>query len=132
MAECHHCNGQKSVFLVQSPEFAQMSIKDLEEIVNQGSEWFGELLGKMNAYNTNINGSNRYLYQSRKNLEALIDQEGMTSMWFSFLAANNHWAYMHQTSHRENDTHQNDEINNNQEDKESTTLSSLAIGDTAA
>jgi hypothetical protein len=79
-AERHRCNGQKSVFLAQSPEFAQMSIKDLKEIVNQGGERFGELLGKMNAYNANINGSNAYLYRSRKNLEALIDQEGMTSM----------------------------------------------------
>jgi CTP-dependent riboflavin kinase len=38
-----------------------MSIQDLEEIVNQGGERFGELLGKMNAYNANINGSNAYL-----------------------------------------------------------------------
>jgi hypothetical protein len=45
-AKCHCCNGQKSVFLAHSPECAQMSIKDLEEIINQGGEWFGELLGK--------------------------------------------------------------------------------------
>jgi hypothetical protein len=34
-AERHRCNGQKSVFLAQSPEFANMSIQDLEEIVSR-------------------------------------------------------------------------------------------------
>jgi hypothetical protein len=53
-------------------------------------------------------------------------------MWFSFLVADNHWADMHQTFHRENDNHAiNDDVtNDNIEEDESAPFT--AIGDVAA
>ena len=48
----------------------------------------------MNAYNANINGSNAYMYRAKKNLEALMEQDGMSTLWYSFSAADNYWADM--------------------------------------
>jgi hypothetical protein len=57
----------------------------------------------MQSYFANINGFPAYLYKARKELEALIDQEGVCSIWFSFLAANQQWFNLHQHLSPENE-----------------------------
>ena len=94
-AERHRVNGQKSVYLHQSDEAANLSEADLREIVTEGGQRLDSLLGRMQTYNANINGSNAYLYQWKSRLEALMDQEGMSSIWFSLSMADNHWADLH-------------------------------------
>ena len=38
----------------------------------------------------NITGNNAYFYKRRKELEALMQQEGLSAAWFAILAADNH------------------------------------------
>ena len=40
----------------------------------------------------NITGSNAYIYSRRRELEALMESEGMPTLWFTFSVADNHWA----------------------------------------
>ena len=53
------------------------------------------MVGRMQAYNGNINGSNAYFFGHKGNLEALMEQEGMSTMWFTLSAADNHWDDLH-------------------------------------
>jgi hypothetical protein len=53
------------------------------------------MLGRMQAYNGNINGSNAYFFGHKGKLEALMEQEGMSTIWFTLSAANNHWDDLH-------------------------------------
>ena len=91
----HRLNGQKSVFMKKSPEDANMSEDDLRKIIREGGEPLERLLGRMQACNANINGSNACLCQRRIELEALMEQEGMSSMWCSLSMADNHWDDLH-------------------------------------
>ena len=94
-AERHRANTQKSVYLHQTDEHANLTEDELQEIVNEGGDRLKEILGRMNAYNANINGSNAYLYQRRKELEALMFQKGLCTIWFSLSQADNHWVNLH-------------------------------------
>lgn len=48
-----------------------------------GGELLDRLLGQIQAYNANINGSNAYLHQKCVESEALMEQKGMSSVWCS-------------------------------------------------
>ena len=72
-----------------------MTEEDLRKLIRDDHEGFDHILGHMQAYNANINGSNAYLFQHRIELEALMDQEGMSSLWLSVSMADNHWADLH-------------------------------------
>jgi hypothetical protein len=75
----------------KTTEDANLSEEDLRAIVREGGARMDRMLGNMQAYNANINGSNAYLHQWRNKLEALMEQEGMSSIWFSVSMADNHW-----------------------------------------
>ena len=94
-AERHRANGQKSVWLSKTNEAANLTEEDMANLVQQGGAALDQLLGGMQAFNANINGSNAYLHKWKTNLEALMEQEGMCSFWFSLSMADNHWDDLH-------------------------------------
>ena len=75
-AERHRINLQKNVYLRDYPEDANLTMKELGEIIKENGERFRQILGRMNKCNANINGSNAYFYKRRKELEAMMDQLG--------------------------------------------------------
>ena len=89
--ERHRFVEQKSVYVTKTPEFSTMSEQKLLEMVNANGEDCRRLLSSMRAYSGNILGSNAYFLQRRMELEALMVQEGVPSIWFTFSAADNHW-----------------------------------------
>lgn len=107
-AERHRASGQRSYYLKKNPGDANLTEDELIDIVAENGPRFHELVGRMHSYNANLNGSNAYLYKARTNLEALMEQEGTATSWFSFSAADNHWADLHQLLH--NDTESPDEL----------------------
>ena len=54
-----------------------------------------EIVGRMQMFSSNILGSDAYFIKHRKQLEALMQQKGPPTLWFTFLAANNHWQDLH-------------------------------------
>ncbi len=93
--ERHRLNGQKDVYLTKNPEDGNLSEAELRRILESGGEELNSMLGRMQAYNGNINGSNAYFFGHKGNLEALMEQEGMSTMWFTLSAADNHWDDLH-------------------------------------
>ena len=68
-----------------------MTEEELKNLIDKGGDEFAALLGRMQKYNANILGSNAYFHKKKKELEALMEQEGMCTMWFTLSAADNHW-----------------------------------------
>ena len=52
----------------------------------------------MQMYTANILGSDAYFSRQQKELEALMDSEGMPTFWWTFSAADNHWFDLHEIS----------------------------------
>ena len=53
----------------------------------------------MQTFNANIVGSNAYFWNKKKELEALMDQEGICTMWFTLSAADKHWVDLDRLLH---------------------------------
>ena len=49
----------------------------LRRIINNDSEKFSNMLGRIQKFNANIIGSNTYFFKRRTELEVLIEQEEM-------------------------------------------------------
>mgnify|MGYP003326704255 CR=1 FL=1 len=49
----------------------------------------------MQTFNVNITGSNAYFWNKKKELETLMDEERLCTMWFKLSAAENHWVDLH-------------------------------------
>ena len=93
-AERHRHCGQCSVF-AKKDDAGTMTIEELRRIVQEDGEELRSLMGRMQVYSANINGSAAYLFKNRKNLEHLMDTQGMCTMWFTLTAADNHWNDLH-------------------------------------
>ena len=89
--ERHRHQTQKSVCLNNNPGDQNITEEELEQIISEGGLNFERLIGRMQTYNSNIAGSNAYFYKKKRELHALIAQEGMCTLWFTFSAADNHW-----------------------------------------
>ena len=76
MTERKRCSGQRSIYLQKSPGDANMTTDDLWEIIQENRTYLKELLGRMQAYNGYINGSNAYMFKQHQELESLISQKG--------------------------------------------------------
>ena len=103
LVERHRANGQRNFWLGRNDKFANLTNDELLEMINRRGESYHELLGSMQSFNANINGSPQYLFGKRKLLETLIDQKGMPTMWFTLSMADNHWKDLHSMLHRNAD-----------------------------
>ena len=95
MAERHRMLSQRNVYLQRHPDDALMTEEELLKIINEGGVGLNEILSKMQSYNANITGTPAYFYNKRKELEALMEQEGLPTLWFTLSAADNHWEDLH-------------------------------------
>jgi L-amino acid N-acyltransferase YncA len=65
--ECHRVAGQTTVYLRQNDQDRKLGSEELQEMAeNQGSKEFRGILGRINAFNANILGSNAYFYKEKK------------------------------------------------------------------
>ncbi|CAJ1945435.1 unnamed protein product [Cylindrotheca closterium] len=69
---------------------------ELQRIVDErDSVALNNVMSKMQMYNGQVLGSDAYFFRNRKQLEALMQAEGMPTLWFTFMAADNHWFDVH-------------------------------------
>ena len=68
---------------------------EIRDLAKAGGDEFKRLCGGIQKHNANINGSNAYYFQSRKELEAMEDQLGAPLFWLALSAADNHWPVLH-------------------------------------
>ena len=95
--ERHRFNSQKNVYLDKSPDHANLSLEEINKMVRQKNyDSLQQITGWMQMYSSNILGSDGYFAKKRKDLEALMQQGGLLTFWFTFSAADNHWKDLHQ------------------------------------
>ena len=90
-AERNRLNGQRRVYLKKNPGDENLTEAQLEQLMNEGGPEMQKMFGRMHTYIANIPGSNSYFHKKRRELNALLAQEGMCTFWFTFSAADNHW-----------------------------------------
>lgn len=75
---------QCSVYLQQNPEDADKTIGDLREDLRGSNNQALYLISKkMQRFGANINGSPAYMALKKKELLALMDQEGIGTVWYT-------------------------------------------------
>ena len=87
------------VYLQQNQIDENLTKEELTKIVTENVPEFKLILGRMSKYNSNITGSNSYFYKKRGELEALMEQEDLPTIWFTLSAADNHWYDPHKLTY---------------------------------
>jgi hypothetical protein len=89
--ERHRFNLQKNVYLDKLPAHTELSLERINEIVNSKDyDALREITGRMQMWSSNILGSDGYFAKSRKNLEALMQQEGLPTLNLDSRTSCNH------------------------------------------
>ena len=100
--ERHRFITQKQVYIDKSPTHTSLSLDDLRDIVTRNDQQaLHEIFGRMQMFSANITGSDAYFAKRRKELEALMQARGMCTLWFTFSAADNYWADLHQANKKD-------------------------------
>ena len=97
--ERHRTASQKRLVFRRTPELENIDEETIQQYLDEANNGdrsnLQKLISQMGTYVANINGSPSYLQKSKKELEALMSQCGMPTLWFSFSAAENFWTDMH-------------------------------------
>jgi hypothetical protein len=91
----HREVGQRNVYVKKHRTDGNLTELELQQIVRDDGSDLRNLISRMQRYNGNINGTNQYLYKSKRELESLIEAKGMPTFWFTWSAADNHWEDLH-------------------------------------
>jgi Helitron helicase-like domain at N-terminus/PIF1-like helicase len=96
--ERHRFQQQKRVCLDKLPnQVTSMNIDELNSFIARGDlEGVRAITGNMQMFSANILGSDAYFSKKRRELESLMQQKGMPTMWFTLSAADNHWPDLHE------------------------------------
>ena len=89
----HRALAQCSVFLKQNPEEAALSMEELKAMAANGQ--LNSVFGKMYSYTANVTGSDAYWNKRRRELEAIMQQKGLGTAFFTVSFADNHWHDLH-------------------------------------
>ena len=98
-SERHRANGQKNVCSNKNSEDDNLTQAQLKTAIENVGEELQKLSGRMQKIDANISGSNACFVKRRKESEALMEQEGMCTAWFSLSAADNHWLDLNKILH---------------------------------
>jgi len=79
---------QASFYLTSNPEDA---LKSIEEIRGLSPQEIIGLCNRIQRYSANICGSNSFFRLRRRELQALIEQKGHPTLWFTLSYADHHW-----------------------------------------
>ena len=95
--ERHRFQQQKTVCMNKLPnQITGMNMDELNEFIRTGSpEQMRALTGKMSMFSANITGSDAYFAKAKRELESLMEEKGMPTLWFTLSAADNHWKDLH-------------------------------------
>ena len=89
----HRALQQSSIFMRKNPSDATLSLAELKDLIR--TRQLNGLVCRMHAFTSNIVGSDSYCAKKRRELEAIVQQRGMGTAFFSFSFADHHWHQLH-------------------------------------
>jgi hypothetical protein len=87
---------QADVYIKQHPQDAALTSAELIQMIKSGGEGAAAILKRMHTYAANLTGSDAYWYARRCELEAIFEQAGTGTVFFTFSFADNHWRCLHE------------------------------------
>ena len=93
MKHRHQLLSQANIYLKQHPKDANLTIEELRSMVKDMSA--KQLMNRVQMYATNIQGTRQYWFQRLQELQALFDQKGYPTFFFTVSAADNYWPDLH-------------------------------------
>ena len=95
--ERHRFQQQKRICIGKLPnQITGMDMEELNASIDAGNaDALRAVAGKMQMFTANILGSNAYFAKGRCELQSLMGEKGMPTMWFTLSAADNHWEDLH-------------------------------------
>jgi Ulp1 family protease len=96
MDERHRSQSQASVFIKNHPKFSKMTLLELKDVVANPlrKKELMELLKTLERYVANVNGSAAGMFNKKRQLLALMEQEGTANIWFTLTMPNWMWRDM--------------------------------------
>jgi hypothetical protein len=89
----HRVLGQCSVFLRQNSEEAALSMEEVKAMAANGQ--LDSAISKIYSYTANVTGSDAYWSKWRREFEAIMQQKGLGTAFFTVSFAYNHWHDLH-------------------------------------
>lgn len=89
----HRSLQQTSVYLRNNPNDAALTMEELKLMVRNGQ--ISQIMGRIYAYSANIVGSDGYWNKKRRELEAIMQQKSVGTLFFTLSFADNHWPDLH-------------------------------------
>ena len=89
----HRSLKQCKVFMKHNPQEANLSIKELKQLISNGDSLI--FMKKLSSYSSNITGSDAYWHKRRSELEATFEQMLPATAFFTFSYPDVHWDDLH-------------------------------------
>ncbi len=93
MKQCHQLLSQAKIYLQHNPGDADLSVDDLREMV--GSMSADQLMKRVQRYAARLQGSRQYWLQRHQELQALLEQKGAPTFFWTVSSADNYWPKLH-------------------------------------
>ncbi|XP_066929609.1 uncharacterized protein [Clytia hemisphaerica] len=84
---------QGNFFIKQNPGDANLSIDELQDMINNNNYSF--VMKKLQRYSKNVTGTNAYWYDVKEKLKATITQMGTPTIFWTLSMADFHWPDIH-------------------------------------
>ena len=93
MKQRHQLLSQANIYLKQNPEDANLTAEELKEMIGQVSAI--QLMNRVQRYAAKVQGTSQYWYQRCQELQALIEQKGPPTLFWTVSAADSYWPDLH-------------------------------------
>ena len=93
MKQRHQLLSQAKVYLQHHSEDARLSIEDLKRMVDTSQA--DQLMQRLQRYAAKVQGSSQYWYQRHQELQALLEQRGPPTFFWTVSSADMYWPEMH-------------------------------------
>ena len=93
MKQRHQLLSQAKVYLQHHPGDARLSIDELRRMVDTCQA--DQLMRRLQRYASKVQGSSQYWYQRHQELQALLEQKGPPTFFWTVSSADTYWPEMH-------------------------------------
>ena len=96
MDERHRIQGQAATYLRLNEADANMKVRELVQLVNNPTRFaeYNCFVKRLDRFTANINGSSSYMYNKKRDLLTLMEQEESANIWFTLTLPNWLWKDM--------------------------------------
>ena len=93
MKQRHQLLSQANIYLKQNPENANLTAEELKEMI--GHMCAIQLMNRVQRCAAKVQGTSQYWYQRCQELQALIEQKGPPTLFWTVSAADSYWPDLH-------------------------------------